>query len=1080
METIRDNRSHESLSISGALLSRVIQSIAIAAALVLSVPETTLASATCGNGIIDPSEECDGAELNGNSCTTFGFAGGSLRCGSDCRLVFTSCTGGCGNEAIEPGEDCDGTALQQSCESLGYTLGGTLICTACSFDSTACVGERDDCSMASTLNDPLAGGDWQSASTWKPAKLPCPGAAVDLGTCLNAKVTFGAGESPGAGAVKIGEGCTLEIGADFRLLGKMEISKSQTMLPPGALKILSRVTSGGSTNSVIESGGLVEIYGILAVPLNSRGAPTGEGHVKIDHAAAIESPLLNGNTLTWSGIALGSAGTRIVNSGQMRFEGLSAGIRSSVPGPEFENGGTLTIHFDFDENPALFAGVYRGAGDIVLEKGKLELFSHDMGVAAKAPPSIGGRVSIAAGTSLLLSGGAGSPYSRPTTLTGTMEGDGPVTIRNGGLRVAGNWTLTGPVLLEQDAKLLVARDMQLPTLQVGAPGEGGQGTVALEGPTTLEVDGLMTVYRGAFIAMSGGLPLTIQPDTYTGPAGRVVANGGVDYRPPGGVGFGQFIVDGTTFDNLGDFSWLSGSEMRLKGAVFRNGARSLCECSGDTCVCNPEPAKFWLDGSPSGPLFRYVNSDYPTSTFLNDGGSLKIGPDASLSIAANIVPQQAAGSSGVLGRLEAVSAVKVTGGTLYGSGTIGANVHVSGGTVAPGGSISTGQLTVEGNYRQNGATLSIDLAADTDFDRLLVTGSATSESPAGLSSAVLGAFDPRGKTFRFLTSGGGRTTFFSPVTYPPCCGDVGRVTYTADSSTLDFSPLPTATPTPTPASTPTPLATSTPLPTSTPGASSCGNGVVSGVEQCDDGNRLDGDCCSASCTFETAGFTCGSGLVGCTDHQCDATGSCAAIPIPDSDGDGLCDAIDPCTILDPGQFFGSRTKLIFGKVGNDPVQGNELVQFTGTFRLPPSLSFADLDPGSLGFTLVARSLPSNAPVVDAWLPGVTLGSDGSLRGWRTNSRRTTWQYLDKSGGPTAGIELVKLVDKSSGARGGLVQVQVKGKNGFYDLPASAQSVTLDVVPGAGFLAAQGGCGEVSFGSGCVFNAPKTSMTCRVP
>src|SRR5688572_27616675 len=47
----------------------------------------------------------------------------------------------------------------------------------------------------------------------------------------------------------------------------------------------------------------------------------------------------------------------------------------------------------------------------------------------------------------------------------------------------------------------------------------------------------------------------------------------------------------------------------------------------------------------------------------------------------------------------------------------------------------------------------------------------------------------------------------------------------------------------------------------------CGNGVVEDGEQCDDGNRNDGDGCGASCSLE-AGGACGDGVSG-PGEECD-------------------------------------------------------------------------------------------------------------------------------------------------------------------------------------------------------------------
>ena len=85
----------------------------------------------CGDGVKDPTEVCDLADLGGATCETFGFTGGTLRCSGYCRqLDFSGCTG-CGNKVREGQEVCDGADLGgATCQNVdGYT-GGTLSCNS--------------------------------------------------------------------------------------------------------------------------------------------------------------------------------------------------------------------------------------------------------------------------------------------------------------------------------------------------------------------------------------------------------------------------------------------------------------------------------------------------------------------------------------------------------------------------------------------------------------------------------------------------------------------------------------------------------------------------------------------------------------------------------------------------------------------------------------------------------------------------------------------------------------------------------------------------------------------------------------
>lgn len=54
----------------------------------------------------------------------------------------------------------------------------------------------------------------------------------------------------------------------------------------------------------------------------------------------------------------------------------------------------------------------------------------------------------------------------------------------------------------------------------------------------------------------------------------------------------------------------------------------------------------------------------------------------------------------------------------------------------------------------------------------------------------------------------------------------------------------------------------------------CGNGVINEGEQCDDGNGIDGDCCSAACRFEIPGSSCNDGNPCSTSDSCTSHGLC--------------------------------------------------------------------------------------------------------------------------------------------------------------------------------------------------------------
>ena len=53
---------------------------------------------TCNNDdVLDAGEQCDGTDLDGKDCTTFGYTGGTLSCTGSCTFDTSACTGGGGS-----------------------------------------------------------------------------------------------------------------------------------------------------------------------------------------------------------------------------------------------------------------------------------------------------------------------------------------------------------------------------------------------------------------------------------------------------------------------------------------------------------------------------------------------------------------------------------------------------------------------------------------------------------------------------------------------------------------------------------------------------------------------------------------------------------------------------------------------------------------------------------------------------------------------------------------------------------------------------------------------------------------------
>jgi hypothetical protein len=139
----------------------------------------------CGNAVIEGDELCDGDNLGGADCVSLGYVGGELTCNDQCAYDISACLT-CGDGILDPGEDCDGAAIESTCVDLGFT-GGEISCTAeCAFDTSACsnipfplVGEVF---ITEIMQNPFTLAD--ADSEWFEIFNPSLGATYQLGGCL--------------------------------------------------------------------------------------------------------------------------------------------------------------------------------------------------------------------------------------------------------------------------------------------------------------------------------------------------------------------------------------------------------------------------------------------------------------------------------------------------------------------------------------------------------------------------------------------------------------------------------------------------------------------------------------------------------------------------------------------------------------------------------------------------------------------------------------------------------------------------------------------------------------------------------
>ncbi|WP_371345259.1 autotransporter-associated beta strand repeat-containing protein [Ancylobacter sp. IITR112] len=592
---------------------------------------------------------------------------------------------------------------------------------------------------------------------------------------------------------------TLTGGGTLVLTGNSAYS-GNTVVAAGTLQVGDGGTSGSISGNVVNAGTLV-----FQRSDNILYAGTVSGSGTLEQAGSGTLVLTGTNTYT--------GGTRISGGTLMLGNGTATG---SIAGDVINDG-----DLSFNRTEALtFGGVISGSGQVSqFGSGTITLTGVNtyaggtlIGAGATLQVASDGNLGAAAGT-LTLANGILAPTTsftsaRTVTLTGTggfsvgsgitlaltgkVGGDGGLVVAGGGtLELGGINSYAGGTLVS-GATLAVHADESLGASGTGLSLDGAALKVLHSFSTardiTLSAAGaVIEVAEDRFLAVSGTVTgtgvltktgdgrltltganafggLIIHAGTVVGTAGSiqgdVLDNGALVFDQPAA---GTFAGD---IGGTGSLSVKGEGTLILTGNAFHTGGTTI---DGGTLQIGDGGTSGWLSGAifNNGTLIYDLAARYTFPTALSGPGQVILEGGGTVDFAGSTYAGLVqVNDARVLVRHGTVSDANFSvaaGGVLGGSGTVGIVDILDGGTISPG--FSPGTLNVTGKMAlAAGSTYRADVTAGSGHDLIAVTGAVGINATSTLDVHAQRGTYADYKSFTILTASDGVHGVFGTVT----------------------------------------------------------------------------------------------------------------------------------------------------------------------------------------------------------------------------------------------------------------------------------------------------------------------------